>query len=118
MKKSFSFLACAGACLFLLLFSGMARAYITVSGNQSGTWLADSTYYVSATVNVQSGNTLIIPKGVKVKFNTNTQMTVSGTLSVDGSLGLVYFTSKNDNTVGQTITGSTGNPAANDWYYI
>ncbi len=118
MKICSRFLRTGVVFVLLLFLSGVAQAYITVSGNQSGTWLADSTYYVSANVTVQNGNTLIIPKGVVVKFNTNTQLNANGTLSVDGSLGFVYFTSKNDNTVGQTIAGSTGNPASNDWYYI
>jgi len=118
MKGSFRFVTAAGVCLFLLLFCGMAQAYITISGNISGSLIADSTYYVSATVTVQSGNGLIIPKGVVVKFNTGTYLYVYGTLSVDGSAGMVYFTSKNDNTVGQTISGSSGNPAPNDWGYL
>ncbi|MCJ7496544.1 MAG: hypothetical protein MUO78_00175, partial [candidate division Zixibacteria bacterium] len=66
MKDCSRFLRTGGVIILLFLFSGMAQAYITVSGNQSGTWLADSTYYVSVNVTVPGGNTLIIPKGVKV----------------------------------------------------
>src|SRR3990170_7849058 len=127
MKRSFSFLRGGSVCLFLFLFCGsaflgfpgMAQAYITINGgNLSGTLMADSTYYISASPTVQNLATLIIPKGVVLKFNTNTYLYVYGTLSVDGSVGMVYFTSKNDNTVGQTISGSSGNPAPNDWGYL
>jgi parallel beta-helix repeat protein len=118
MKRRFRFFILAVVCFSLLLLNGAAQAYITISGDISGSLIADSTYYVSANVSIQNGNTLIIPDGVVIKFNTNTQISVSGTLQADGSSGIIYFTSKNDNTVGQTISGSTGNPAANDWYYL
>jgi len=102
MKRSFSFIVGVSGFLFLLLFcgsaflgfSGTAQAYITINGgNLSGTLMADSTYYVLATPTVQNLTTLIVPKGVVMKFNTGTYLTVYGTLSVDGSLGMVYFTS-------------------------
>jgi len=118
MGKRYRFSKMLCIFVFLFLFPGMTQAYITVGGDQSGTWMTDSTYYISTDVTVPSGSTLTIPKGVKVKFNQHTSLNVFGTLLVDGSLGLVYFTSKNDNSVGQIVPGSTGSPYRSDWYWI
>jgi hypothetical protein len=77
------------------------------------TFQGDSTYYISGLVNI-SGTNNVLEGGSVLKF-TNL---ASAEISL-GSSTLVYktsqyrpavFTSKDDNTVGDTISGSTGNP--------
>lgn len=91
--------------------------YTTVSGSISSdtTWPA-GTYYVSSSVSVTSG-TLTIAAGAVVKFASGTDLSISGgAIDINGSSGNpAYFTSANDDTIGETIAGSTGSPAAGDW---
>ncbi|MEW6097225.1 MAG: hypothetical protein AB1567_12005, partial [bacterium] len=57
------------------------EATITVSGTQSGSWLAtNSPYIVTGTVTVANKTTLTIESGVIVKFATNTLLIIYGTL--------------------------------------
>ena len=95
-------------------------AIIEVSGNVSGqTWAGGNTYHVIGNLTVNDGTTLTIQAGAVVKFNPNLQLTVYGTLDVNGADGNnVVFTSRDDNTVGGTVSGSDGSPAAGDWYGI
>ncbi len=101
-----------------IFISTATYAYITVSGNMTSdqTWTSGNTYYISSKVIVFEGVTLTIEDNVVVKCNGGQGITVLGTLNCSGTLGNeVYFTSKHDNSVGETISGSTGNPAAGDW---
>lgn len=91
--------------------------YTTVSGTigSDTTWNA-GTYYISSTVTVSSGVTLTIAAGQIIKGASGASLTIAGTLTVNGtSASPVYFTSMNDDSVGDSITGSTGTPAAGDW---
>lgn len=74
------------------------------------TFKGDMTYYVSGSVNL-SGNTTL--EGTVVKFTNSTQakITIIGPVRCQtGQYRPAIFTSKDDNSVGQTISGSTGNP--------
>ncbi len=111
----------SAVCLFLVAVLGVAdAAIIEVSGNVSGqTWAGGNTYHVIGNLTVNDGTTLTIQAGAVVKFNPNLQLTVYGTLDVNGADGNnVVFTSRDDNTVGGTVPGSDGSPAAGDWYGI
>jgi len=101
--------------MLLLLVNSVSFAYTTITGNVSGTKSA-GTYYVEGSLYVGSESTLTLEAGAVLKFAAGTQLNVQGTLDVNGSSGSkVYFTSMNDNSIGETISGSTGNPQPGDW---
>jgi len=96
--------------------------YVTINSGQTHyTFQGGMTYYISGTVNI-SGNTFL-EGGAVLKYPTNG----SGCLVPDsqdlvtcqtGSYRPAIFTSMNDNSVGETISGSTGSPTTNSDTYI
>ncbi len=112
MKTFFAFLFC-------LFFAAYSLAFTTVSGDVSGQTWSSGTYYVTGNLTVNDNTTLTIQPGVVVKFASSIVMIVYGTIDAAGTSGSnIYFTSKNDNTIGETVDGSSGSPAAGDWYGI
>jgi alpha-tubulin suppressor-like RCC1 family protein len=105
-------------CLFAVLCSD-CPAYVTVSGyiTTNTTWTSDNTYYVSGIVFVCPGVELTIAPGTVVKFGDDASLSSgSGRIIACGtSDAYIIFTSKHDNTVGEIISGSSGNPAVSDW---
>ncbi|RLD55620.1 MAG: hypothetical protein DRJ05_12650, partial [Bacteroidetes bacterium] len=102
----------------ILIATANTFAYMAVSGNitTDQTWTTGNTYYVTSDVVVWEGVTLTIEEDVIVKFNVSADLRVLGILDVNGvSGGSVFFTSKNDDTVGETIYGSSGIPGNDDW---
>ena len=75
----------------------------------------DTTYYVSGTVNV-SGTTTI-EGGTVVKFTNSPVATIvtSNVVCRTAAFRPAIFTAKDDNTVGENISGSTADPTTN--YY-
>ncbi|MCF7793813.1 MAG: right-handed parallel beta-helix repeat-containing protein [Candidatus Cloacimonetes bacterium] len=99
---------------FFLVFS--LNAYTTISGDMSGETLAAGTYFVDDHIFVNAGTTLTIDPGAILKFATGKRLYVEGTLNAIGlSTTYIVFTSQNDDIVGETIVGSTGNPDYGDW---
>lgn len=121
IRKYFSTLAIAS---FLFgLFPPLAYAYVSVSGTISTntTWTSSNIYVVTGNTTVNSGVTLAIQAGTIVKFDTNTSLTIDGTLDVNGSSGSkVYLTSLKDDTVGGDTNGDGGttSPVPGDWRFI
>src|SRR4029077_9820816 len=69
----------------------------------------DTTYYVTNAVTF-SGN-VTFEAGAVIKYATNASLTLSGPVtSLGTAFRPVIFTAKDDNSVGDTIAGSTGNP--------
>ncbi len=102
-----------------ILFFNQAKAYETKSGNVSGEYWHTGTYYVTGDLIVDDGTTLEIQNGTRVKFAPGTRLTVYGTLIANGnSSSNIFFTSRDDNNVGEIIAGSDGNPNPGDWGYI
>jgi parallel beta-helix repeat protein len=56
--------------------------------------------------------------GAVIKFAPGTQLIVLGTINANGSGGSIYFTSRDDDSYGEHISGSDGIPAPGDWYGI
>ena len=94
--------------------------YSDVSGNfdpNDGHWYANATYYVSDDFEVDEAELRIEP-GTFVKFAAGKKLFTSGTgkIIARGRPYLpIYFTSKDDNYNGETITGSDGSPSPGDW---
>lgn len=96
---------------------GYVIDYVAVtSGETNYTFAGDTTYYISGQVNLYGTTT--VEGGAVLKY-TNT---ATATLSLSGPLNFqtgayrpAFFTAKDDNMVGEKISGSTGNPTIN--YY-
>ncbi len=103
----------------LFFIFNQAQAYVTKSGNVSGEYWNTGTYYVTGDLTVDAGTTFEIQNGARVKFAPGTHLTVYGTLIANGnSSSNIFFTSRDDDNVGEIISGSDGNPNPGDWGYI
>ncbi len=93
--------------------AGVAIDYTTATSQTNFTFQADTTYYVSS--NVTLSGTVTIEGGTVIKYSnsSNAKISVSSGATLickTGPFRPAVFTSKDDNTVGETITGSTGSP--------
>lgn len=85
------------------------------------TWTPENLYVANnCDIVVNAGVTLTLPAGVSVKFGgASSALIVRGGLVVQGSQGdPVAITSLNDDDHGDMAPGSSGAPAAGDWYGI
>ncbi len=96
-------------------------ALFTISGgtiSSNTTWgpNTNDTYHVTGNITINDGITLQINPGTTVKFVLGVQMTVYGTLDANGiESNKVVFTSVNDDSYGDIISGSSSTPTAGDW---
>jgi hypothetical protein len=98
--------------------------YTTVNTSQTNyTFKGDTTYYIPGIVELYgSGN--ILEGGAVIKFAGYTNLTprldIRGTLTCKTSpYNPAIFTAKDDDTVGETISGSTGSPTNYySWYNL
>lgn len=102
--------------LLACLLSGGAQAYTTKTGAVGGqTWTA-GTYYVSGNLSVAAGTTLTLEPGVIVKVLSSRVVGLDGRLVAVGTESQpIIWTSRDDNSVGEVISGSDGLPAPGDW---
>jgi len=94
---------------------GFVLDYLLLSSATNFTFKGDTTFYVSGAVNLSSNT--VIEGGTVVKF-TNHHAHVSRAINIFGTVDCqtgpyrpAIFTSKDDNTVGENIAGSTGAPS-------
>jgi hypothetical protein len=96
---------------------GLVLDYLTINSGQTNyTFQCDTTYYISGTVNLSQTTT--VEGGTAVKFTTNATASLNFNGPVNWQAGPYYpavFTAMDDNSVGDKISGSTGNPTNN--YY-
>ncbi|MFN3407834.1 MAG: hypothetical protein ACK45B_02460 [Limisphaerales bacterium] len=94
---------------------GVVLDYQLVAGASSYTFKEDMTYYVSGDVWI---GTIIIEGGAVIKYAPGVgRINSSGTVVCKTApYRPAVLTSKNDNTVGEIIAGSTGTPSANEYY--
>jgi hypothetical protein len=90
---------------------GVVIDYVIVGSTNNMTFLGDTTYYVSGALNMTGTTT--IEGGCVIKYTRYT-----GSLNFNGTAKTktadyqpVILTSMDDNTVGQTISGSSGTPS-------
>lgn len=98
-----------------LLSKGLVLDYQILSGTMTNiTFQGDTTYYISGSVTLNGTNTF--EGGTVIKYATNATLTInSPSYAVTpnwntGSYRPVIFTAIDDNTVGETLSGSTGTP--------
>ncbi len=94
---------------------GVVLDYVTASSATNYTFQCDTTYYVSGTVNLSGTNTSF-EGGTVIKYSpTNApKLNITSPITWLGSaFRPVVMTGSSDNTVGDTISGSTGNPNTN-----
>ena len=91
---------------------GLVLDYVTMTAQTNYTFQGDTTYYLSGAVNLSGTNTF--EGGAVLKYATNASLTINGVSGQINWLATAYrpvvFTAKDDNSVGQSISGSTGNP--------
>jgi len=104
--------ATAPLVVLLGLGAGLAQAYTTKTGAVGGqTWSA-GTCYVSGNLSVAAGTVLTLEPGVIVKVLTSRAVDVNGRLEAVGTESQpIIWTSRDDDSVGETIAGSDGVPA-------
>lgn len=72
--------------VIFMLGTGHAKADRVGPGPVSGTWdTTGSPYWVEGSITIPAGQTLVIKPGVQVRFNGSYSITVSGTLSAQGT---------------------------------
>jgi len=91
-----------------------SNAYETVSGDVGGQIWDMGTYWVSSAAFVPSGDTLVIYSGVNVKFANIAYLQINGTLIANE----VVLTSEDDDTYGEILPSSDGDPNKGDWQYL
>ena len=86
-------------------------------GNETNyVFQGDSTYYISGVLDLLGTNTF--ESGTVIKYTNGASINIMSGAAVNwisGPYHPVIFTGKDDNTVSETISGSTGNPNTN--YY-
>jgi len=89
---------------------GVAIDYTTATSQTNFTFQSDTTYYVSSYVPL-SGTT-IFEGGTVIKYtnNASAKISLNSFVCKTGPYRMAILTSKDDNTVGDSITGSTGTP--------
>jgi hypothetical protein len=90
---------------------GLLLDYVTMVSTNAFTFQSDTTYYISGSVSL-SGTT-VCEGGTVIKFTNSptAKISMSGPLLCQaGQYRPIVMTSKDDNTVGSSITGSTGSP--------
>ncbi|MGA2869947.1 MAG: hypothetical protein ABSF34_12415, partial [Verrucomicrobiota bacterium] len=91
---------------------GVVMDYLTVNSSLTNyTFQDNTTYYISGSVYLYGTNTFV--DGAVLKYATNASVnlgTESGLNWMGSAYRPVIFTAKDDNSVGDTISGSTGNP--------
>lgn len=95
---------------------GLVLDYTIMTSQTNFTFKGSTTYYVSGAVNLSATTT--VEGGTVVKYTNTTSATITFTGPLACLSGPYYpavFTSKDDNSVGDILPGSTGNPTNN--YY-
>jgi hypothetical protein len=99
---------------------GLVLDYVTLNSSRTNyTFQGDTTYYISGAVNLYGTNNNL-EGGTVLKYATNNSAAVNMGSGVvlkcqTAPYRPAILTSKDDNSVGETIAGSTGNPIGNGY---
>ena len=91
---------------------GLVLDYQTINSSLTNyTFQGDTTYYISGTVNLYGTSTFEGGAVLKYAPTNSASVTCSGPINSSGSAYRpAIFTARDDNSVGETIAGSSGNP--------
>ncbi|MCB1123932.1 MAG: LEPR-XLL domain-containing protein, partial [Verrucomicrobiae bacterium] len=93
------------------------QATTTWSGNISENTTWSDTIHVTGNITVAEGVTLTIDPGTVIKLDQQRLITVNGTVLANGTnADPIYFTSTQDDTVGDDLTAGDGTPVPGHWY--
>jgi len=87
-----------------------------ISSNE--TWKEGNTYYISGELTVNSGATLVIEPGTICKYSTALSLNAGagGRIIAKGDkYNYILMTSWKDNTMGESVSSSAGDPASGDY---
>jgi hypothetical protein len=103
----------------LTALRGFAIDYTALTIQSNYTLKGDTTYWVTGDVNLSGKTTL--EGGAVIKFtnytSTNPVLRILGDFECNTSpYNVAIFTAKDDNTVGETISGSSGTPLTSSYY--
>lgn len=91
---------------------GFVLDYTTVTGTSNFTFNGDETYYVNSSISLSGTTTFQGGSIIKYAQGTSIQLNISGGVVFETAPYLpVIFTAKDDNTVGEKISGSSGSPS-------
>jgi alpha-tubulin suppressor-like RCC1 family protein len=102
-----------------LVQKGLVLDYDILNGSLSGhVFPSDGTTFITNVVNISG--TATFERGTVVKYAANANATIIASNAVwnTSSYGNACFTGMDDDTVGEQITGSSGNPATNYYGFI
>ncbi len=115
--------------LIAVLFSATfintySASYTTVSNDITSSTTWSGTVYVSQTININSSAKVTVTAGTVIKLGHGVSLLApsmgagfpDNELRLNGtSISPIIITSIDDNSVGETISGSDGSPEAGDW---
>jgi hypothetical protein len=90
---------------------GLVLDYVMMTSQTNWTFQGDTTYYISGTVNLYQTNTF--EGGAVLKYTNNASVNLESGNVLNWQAAAyrpVIFTAKDDNSVGDAISGSTGSP--------
>ncbi len=88
-------------------------AVVTVTSQNNYTFLGDTTYYVTNGVTLSGVTTF--EGGAVIKYAIGASLSISNVNCKATPYRPVIFTAKDDNTVGNMVNGSSGNPGSNHY---
>ena len=96
---------------------GFVLDYQTVNGNYNNfVFQGDTTYYISGLIRLVGTN--FIEGGAVLKYTNTGNIQATYLISKASQYRMAILTSKDDNTVGETISGSTGSPTNTGANYL
>ncbi len=96
----------------LRLDAGVVIDYILLGSTNNFTFRGDTTYFVTNNTTVTFSGTSILEGGCVIKYSSGSGLSFSGPVKTDTTAYRpIICTAKDDNTIGDTISGSTGSPS-------
>jgi len=94
---------------------GLVLDYTTLNSSLTNyTFQGDTTYYISGNVNLYGTNTFEGGTVIKYTNSTSAEIILNGVVNcLTGPDTPAIFTAKDDDSVGEVISGSTGSPSGN-----
>jgi RHS repeat-associated protein len=108
------------------LSKGVVLDYVTLNsqsvGSQPFTFQGDTTYYISGNISISGTGGIVVEGGAVIKYANNVALTIqyneTNVITPTNAYRPAIFTSMNDNSVGDPISGSTGNPTNTGANYL